>query len=112
MRRFLAFTIMLIPAFVFAEEPENTAEATDTPDLPMPVESGETLEPDITIIRRGKKTIHEYRINGQLYKVKIIPDIGLPYYMLDKDGDGTMEIQRSGLDETSNINQWTIFSWD
>jgi uncharacterized protein DUF2782 len=112
MRRLLAFTIILIPVFAFGEDPGDTKNAADIPDVPMPVESGETLEPDITIIRRGKKTIQEYRINGRLYKVKVIPDIGLPYYFIDGDGDGTMEIQRSGVDELSNINQWTIFSWD
>jgi len=40
------------------------------------------MEPDITIIRKGKKTIQEYRRGGRLYMIKIVPDIGPPYYLL------------------------------
>ncbi len=111
MHRFFLLPLLMLPAIAIAQSPPPDAVGPEPPELPLPVESGETLEPDITIIRRGKKTIQEYRINGQLYMIKIIPDIGPPYYMIDKDHDGTMEIQRSGLDETSYINQWKIFSW-
>ena len=45
---------MLVPFFVFADAQEESAsEYADVPappDLPDPVESGETLEPEVTII--------------------------------------------------------------
>jgi len=33
------------------------------------------LAPEITITERGETTVEEYRINGQLYMIKIIPKI-------------------------------------
>ena len=103
---------ILFPALCFAEVPPPVLDAApEPPDLPMPVQSGETLEPDITIIRRGKKTIHEYRLNGKLYKVKIIPDIGPAYYLEDEDGDGNLEVRQSDLEKGIKVQQWEIYSW-
>ncbi len=111
MRRLLALSIIFISNNSIAESQEPLA-VPEPPELPMPVQSGETLEPDITIIRKGKKTIQEYRKNGQLYMVKIIPAVGPAYYLIDKDGDGNMDVRESDLDKGTNINLWKIFQWD
>jgi len=103
---------VFLPLVAFAESPATDTYTPEVPEVPMPVESGETLEPDITIIKRGDKTIQEYRLNGRLYKVKITPDIGPAYYMIDTDGDGTMEeVTKSDLEKGLNVHQWQIFSW-
>lgn len=111
MRR-LTILVIFIPGLAFSETPSNAVPAPEVPDPPLPVESGETLDPDITIIRRGTKTIHEYRMDGKLYKVKIVPDIGPAYYMIDSDGDGEMEeVRNSDLEKGLNVQQWQIYSW-
>ena len=108
----LFILIIFIPTMAFSETPSNVVPVPEVPDPPLPVESGETLEPDITIIRRGTKTIHEYRLDGKLYKVKIVPDIGPAYYMIDSDGDGEMEeVRKSDLEKGLNVQQWQIYSW-
>lgn len=111
MHRTLLLIWLLAPGILYAIDDRAPELIPDPPDLPPPVESGETLEPDITIIRRGKKTIQEYRINGDLYMVKIIPDVGPPYYLLDTDGDGNMDVRRSDLEDGIQVPQWVIFSW-
>ena len=88
--------------------PETIREASEPP---MPVDNGETIEPDITIIRKGKNTIQEYRINAKLYMIKIIPAAGPPYYLIDTDGDGNMDVRGSDLERGVNINQWKILEW-
>ena len=93
---------------------DKPAAVPEPPDLPMPVESGEPLEPEepeIIIKRRGKKTIQEYRINGALYMVKIVPDIGPPYYLIDSDGDGNMDVRKTDLQKTIKVPQWVLFRW-
>ena len=95
-----------------AEKLPELSPVPEPPELPMPVKSGETLEPDITIIRKGKKTIQEFRKNGVLYMVKIIPKVGPAYYLIDTDGDGNMDVRGSDLDEGTKINQWKLFEWD
>ena len=113
MLRFLFICLMMFSNAVIAEEDRPESSGTpEVPDMPMPVEDGEPMEADITITRRGEKTIHEYRMNGKIYKIKVIPDIGPAYYFIDPDGNGEMEeVSESDLDSLIKINQWTIFSW-
>lgn len=98
--------LLLSPAVIAQEEaplppplPENATDA-----------GNEELQPEISIIRRGDDIIQEYRLNGQLYMVKITPNKGQPYYLMDTDGDGSLETRRNELDNPEVI-QWRIFTW-
>jgi len=74
---------LLVPFIVFAGSHEEAAavyaDVPEPPVLPDPVESGEVLEPEITI-HPGKDggTITEFSVNGNVYKVKITPAFGPP----------------------------------
>jgi len=112
MPRYIFFSLVIFSQAVFAQEEPIESAAPEVPDMPLPVENGEPMDADITIIRRGERTVHEYRVNGKIYKIKIIPDIGPAYYYIDPYGDGEMEeVSESDLDKGIKINQWTIFSW-
>lgn len=112
MRYLVILSFILVVNNSFAEQSQELAPVPEPPDLPLPVKSGETIEPDITIIRKGKKTIQEFRKDGQLYMVKIVPAIGPSYYLIDTDGDGNMDVKRSDLDEGTKIHQWKLLQWD
>ncbi len=103
--------ILTAPAAYSAEERlEQIPEAAPPP--PPRVQSGEALEPDVTI-RAGKEgEVEEYRVSGRLYMVKITPKIGKPYYLVDSDGDGKLESRMSHLDSNFVVPSWVIFSWD
>lgn len=96
-------------------EPDPSAEefsdAPLPPVLPTPMESGESLEPEVTIIRRDDATIEEYRINGRMYMAKVTPVVGEPYYLVDRNGDGRMEARMSEIYEDFVVPQWVLFSW-
>ncbi len=79
--------------------------------LPEPEMGEEELQPEVTIRREGKNKIEEYSIGGKVYMIKVIPPIGPPYYLLDTDGDGNMDVRRSDLEETLHIHQWKILEW-
>ena len=113
-RQIIFSLVLILPALAWSESAleEPPAEAPEPPELPPRVQSGEEMEPDITIIRKGKDTIQEYRRNGQLYMIKVQPQVGPPYYFLDLNGDGKMDVKKSDLDKNTNINLWTIFEWD
>ena len=98
-------------ALAQTEAPQNLEPVPDVPPPPARVESGEPLEPDVRIIRKKDATIEEYRINGNLYMIKVIPVIGPPYYLMDQDGDGRMETNMSELRENFVVPQWVLFSW-
>lgn len=104
----------LLLLFSLAAHADETPEPLpDQPDLPAPVQSGEPMEPDVTIIRRGDETIEEYRMNNRVYKVKVTPVIGPAYYLYDTDDDGNMDLRRNAEsgEQSMRINQWTLFSW-
>jgi hypothetical protein len=111
MRRFILLSFLAFPAFAVDEKPPRLEAVPEAPEPPMPVQSGETLEPDITIIRKGKDTIQEFRKGGRLYMIKVIPSIGPPYYFIDNNGDGKMDVRHNDLDRGSNINMWKILEW-
>jgi hypothetical protein len=87
--------------------------ATPTEELPPPPpieESGQVIEPEVTIKQDEKGTTYEYRVNGQLTLVRVVPKVGAPYYFVDSDGDGELDIRREGpVDEA--VNQWILFRW-
>jgi hypothetical protein len=114
MRRLILLTLLAIPFFAQAadsEKPPRLEQLPEVPDAPKQVKSGETLEPDITIVRKEKNTVHEYRRGGKLYMVKVIPDVGPAYYLRDSDGDGKMDVRSNELDHGAQVNLWTIVEW-
>jgi hypothetical protein len=62
----------------------------------------------IEIIEGEDRMIYEYRQNGVLTMIKIVPKKGLPYYMVPLDGT-----QRTvGLDHQKKLYpQWVIKEW-
>ncbi len=112
MRRFILLSLFAFPLFAAKQQAPALESAPEAPEPPAVVESGEEMEPDITITRKAKKTIQEYRRGGKLYMIKVIPDVGPPYYFIDTNGDGKMDVRRSDLDRDSNINMWKLLEWD
>ena len=100
-------------AFAQGSGDEEFEDAPLPPELPEPIEDGQVIEPEVTIIRTEKETIEEYRVNGNLYMIKITPAAGPAYYLIDSDGDGQMEGRRmSNIYNPGNVPQWVLFTWD
>ena len=67
------------------------------------------LDPPVTI-KQPASIVDEFRINGQLYMVKISPKKGYPYYLIDNDGDGDLESRRHALGDPP-VPQWVLIRW-
>ena len=68
----------------------------------------EIAQSDVEIVAGEDKTIYEYRVNGYLLMIKIVPKRGKPYYMVPGDGSPHYE----GLDHANKLYpQWVIFEW-
>jgi len=94
-----------------AEEAPTLEDFAEPPPPPDPVVSGEPLAPEVLIIQKEDRTVEEYRINGRLYMVKITPSVGPSYYLMDNDGDGTMEHRMSQIYSDFVVPKWVLFSW-
>ena len=88
----------------------EVGQAVEAPPPPPPLQSGQALEPQVTIRRTQREVIYEYRQSGRLVLVRVQPVVGPPYHFVDTDGDGALEYQ-PGEPVRHNINQWVIKRW-
>lgn len=80
----------------------SSAEQTT---IAPPDESGAD---DIQIVVGEDRTIFEYRTNGVLMMIKIVPKVGRPYYMVPADGSAHYE----SLDHKKKLYpRWVILEW-
>src|SRR5918992_2992947 len=57
-----------------AGQPDRKLQPIPEPPPPPPgMELDPTLEPQVTIRKRGQDTIEEFRIRGRLYMIKVTP---------------------------------------
>ena len=84
-------------------------------DVPIPpkLPQEEELEPTVTIREEEDRRIEEYRVNGKLYMVKVVPSVGPPYYYIDNDGDGRLELDptQQALNPVQPVH-WKVLEWD
>lgn len=105
------------------QQPGAAAPATVPPPPPMPegpepphvyddeegIEGRKQVHADVTIIREKDRTLEEYRVNGELYMVKVRPVRGKPYYLMYKNGNGNHPVRRE-LDDLQTP-YWKLFEW-
>lgn len=124
----LWITILLIgsfaPGMTFAQQ-DDTPEASAQPDeaeagevlAPPPIPpippkiTSEEPDPVVRITEKEGEMIEEYSRDGRVYMVKITPSKGLPYYYMDEDGDGQLEIQDSDGQGAVRPVFWKIKEW-
>jgi Protein of unknown function (DUF2782) len=94
MRRAFNFATVILCGALFA--PLSYAEEPN---------SGES--PEIVIREEEGKTFYEYRVNGILKEIKVIPRVGKPYYLVPADGEGWIREDRTTL----LVPKWVLFEW-
>ena len=111
----LVLVICFVALPLFAQDTPDAkhefAVVLPSPDIPNALESGQPMEPRVTIIRDEDSVTEEYRINGNLYMIKVTPDGGIAYHLIDIDGDGRMESKTTRLGSETVVPQWVLFSW-
>ncbi|KAA0873707.1 DUF2782 domain-containing protein [Nitrincola tapanii] len=65
-------------------------------------------EPQITISHDGEATYYEYRVNGVLKEIKVVPVVGEPYYLVPQGDKG--DLIRVG-EPTVLTPKWILFRW-
>ncbi len=51
--------------------------------------------------------VEEYRVGGMLHMVKITPSRGVPYYLMDRNGDGRFELPQGVIAPV----YFKLYSW-
>lgn len=121
MTKYLLVLLLANPLTLLAARQTPPADLQPLPEVPPPPAeyipppptglADEDLEPEVRIIKRGDAVIQEYRINGRLYMVRVEPRFGPPYYLFDRDGNGSLESRRLPLEPAPVVPNWMIHRW-
>ena len=113
MRRILS-VLLLVSAPVWAQQAAQSGDLQPLPAVPPPPPGMEAfdaaLEPQVTIVKAEKETREEFRIKGKLYMVKVTPSVGKPYYLVDRQGDGSF-VEADIAPNPIRPPMWVIHSW-
>jgi hypothetical protein len=107
-RHLLSAANLIVALYVCC--PLARADALRATDLSLEVVDSD-IEPSVTIQEHKNRVVEEYRVNNNLYMVKITPSVGAPYYLVDDDGSGDLEIRRDPGPREIKVPQWTLVRW-
>jgi hypothetical protein len=106
---------LIVPAPAFAQAPPPPPPPVLEP-LPEPqpappeIANDPDIEPQVTVIRRERETVEEYRLGGRLVWVKVSPRIGPVYYLVPEGPNGAF-VRRDSLDSGLRVPMWLIFTF-
>jgi len=104
----LSALLLTVPSAVAqqADRIDEQLPAMPPPSEIQPMEDDGMVAPDVVIRQTERGVETEYRVNGRLYKVRVAPVVGAPYYLIDKNGDGAMV--HSLDDPGPSVPMWVI----
>ncbi|MCX7556195.1 DUF2782 domain-containing protein [Xanthomonadaceae bacterium JHOS43] len=118
--RALSLSFLTLFAFTAALAQDAAPAKTDadkpapaSAPLPEKIRSADdpSNAPTVTIRKHDNgDTIEEYRQNGKISMVKITPPNGIPYTLLDTNGDGLLD--RRDSDGPIGPVYYTLYRWN
>lgn len=107
MRSLLFLLLSGLSLAAFAAQPGNLEPLPAPPAFNAGPEGTAGEEPEVTITKETDQTVEEYRAGGKLYMIKVTPKHGVPYYLVDDQGDGKFSRQEN-LDSGVRPPRWVI----
>ena len=90
-------------------KPKGTTPLEEAPPPPL-VKEDLSLQGKVTIVKKGDDTIEEYRLNGKLYKMRVVPAKGPAYFLVDPKGDGNFS-RVDGPTSKIAVPTWVLIEW-
>jgi hypothetical protein len=111
----ITLTLLLVAPFAQAlqsEAPPPPPMREPEPLPPKVQDPDEQIEPQVVIRREEERTVEEYMSGGVVYMIRIIPDVGPAYYLIDTTGDGNFDArhQHDQIDPVRPAH-WKILEW-
>jgi hypothetical protein len=106
----LLASALVPPVSMAQDESAGFLSAPEVPSIPGRYQGDSASAPEITITETDEGTVYEYRVKGQVYMVKIQPTIGPPYFLVDTNGDGILDVDDRRAPDMA-VQQWMLFSW-
>ncbi|WP_091812717.1 DUF2782 domain-containing protein [Marinobacter mobilis] len=103
-----AMTLALFSLTALAQEADlpTGVEAPEEPVV-VPEYQPDLAEPQVVIRGGEDEVIYEYRVNGEIVEIKVVPAIGPAYYLVPADSGGWQRTRES----RTRVPSWVIFRW-
>jgi hypothetical protein len=101
----LLLSIQVVPALA-----QESAEPVTTPSEPVVVSDYQPPGSEAQIVIRPggeDEVFYEYRVNGELVEIKVVPQVGPEYYLVPADGGGWIRESETEL----LVPSWVLFRW-
>ena len=89
--------------------PPGVQPVEDVPPPPQ-VSPEAALKEQVTVTTKGPDKVEEYRANGRLYKMRVVPPTGAAYWLVDPKGDGNF-VRVDGPAPINAVPMWVIHEW-
>ncbi len=110
--RKLTFVLLFIGCVAGAQEAPPPPALEPIPDgSPTTAQEEGPVAPTVTIRRLESSEIREYRANGRLYMVEVIPAVGPHYFLVDPDGSGNLTTRYNAFYPRLAIPFWILWQW-
>ncbi len=98
-----------------ADDPQPQSDGSLKQDVPIPEKKlapfTDESVPTVTIRTEANgDRVEEYRLNGQITMVRVMPERGPAYELVDQNGDGRLD--RADAPAGIAPVYWTVYSWD
>ena len=89
------------------ESDEETTRGRPVYASETPTESDSTEDIDVDIVIAEDRVVYEYRVNGVITAIKVVPKRGRPYYMVPVDESPHYEINH----DATLYPKWVLLQW-
>ncbi len=106
----VALLLACASSAVIAQDDNALGEGlVQTPEEPVVISDYQpSSEGPQIVIRPGEREVfYEYRVNGQLMEIKVVPEAGPEYYLVPADGGGWIR----ETDSDMLVPSWVLFRW-
>jgi len=95
-----------------SEAPPPPPMREPAPLPPKVQDRDDQIEPQVIIRREEDRSVEEYSSGGVVYMIRVIPDIGPPYFLIDTTGDGDFDsrFQHGQIDPVYPAH-WKVWEW-
>jgi hypothetical protein len=85
-------------------------EPVEAPLPPSKITDEVAPDEKVTVVKKGKDRVEEFRSKGKLYKMRVTPSVGPAYMLIDEKGDGNF-VRVDGPVPRVSVPMWVLLEW-